>query len=60
MTVSRSTLWAFLDRCGLTFKKSPHTRASKTAPMSPSGAKPGSKGNSTSTRNGSSSSTRLG
>lgn len=28
---SRATLWTFLDRCGLTFKKSPPTRASKTA-----------------------------
>jgi transposase len=60
MTVSRSTLWAFLDRCGLTFKKSPHTRASRTAPTSQSGAKPGSKDNSTSIQNGSCSSTRLG
>ena len=31
---SRATLWTFLDRCGLTFKKSPPTRASKTARMS--------------------------
>ena len=23
---SRATLWIFLDRCGLTFKKSPRTR----------------------------------
>jgi len=29
---SRSTLWTFLDRCGLTFKKRPHTRPNKTAP----------------------------
>lgn len=28
---SRATLWTFLDRCGLTFKKSPPTRASRTA-----------------------------
>lgn len=27
----RATLWTFLDRCGLTFKKSPHTRANRTA-----------------------------
>lgn len=60
VTVSRSTLWDFLDRCGLTFKKRPRTRASRTAPTSPSGAKPGSKDNSTSTRSGSSSSTRPG
>ena len=28
---SRATLWTFLDRCGLTFKKSLPTRASRTA-----------------------------
>jgi transposase len=28
---SRSTLWTFLDRCGLTFKKSPPMRASRIA-----------------------------
>ena len=28
---SRATLWTFLDRCGLTFKKSPPTRASRAA-----------------------------
>ena len=27
---SRATLWMFLDRCGLTFKKRPPTRASRT------------------------------
>ena len=27
----RATLWNFLDRCGLTFKKSPPMRASRTA-----------------------------
>ena len=31
---SRATLWTFLDRCGLTFKKSPHTRPSRTVPTS--------------------------
>jgi transposase len=29
----RATLWTFLDRCGLTFKKSPRTRRSRTAQM---------------------------
>ena len=29
----RATLWTFLDRCGLTFKKSPRTRRSRTARM---------------------------
>jgi transposase len=27
----RATLWTFLDRCGLTFKKSRHTRPSRIA-----------------------------
>jgi len=31
---SRATLWTFLDRCGLTFKKSPPMRASRTARIS--------------------------
>jgi transposase len=28
---ARATLWIFLDRCGLTFKKRPRTRPSRTA-----------------------------
>ncbi len=60
VTVSRSTLWEYLARCGLTFKKRQRTQASKPVPTSPNGAKTGSKGNSTSTRNGLSSSTRPG
>ena len=28
------TIWTFLDRCGLTFKKNPRTRASRNAPTS--------------------------
>ena len=28
---ARATLWTFLDRCGLTFKKRPRTRPSRTA-----------------------------
>lgn len=31
LRASRATLWTFLDRCGLTFKKSPPTRASRIA-----------------------------
>lgn len=31
---SRATLWTFLDRCGLTFKKSPPMRASSHAQIS--------------------------
>lgn len=34
LRASRATLWTFLDRCGLTFKKSPPTRASKIAQIS--------------------------
>ncbi len=30
----RATLWTFLDRCGLTFKKRPRMRQSRTARMS--------------------------
>ncbi len=31
---SRATLWTFLDRCGLTFKKRPPTPASRIARIS--------------------------
>ena len=58
--VSRSTLWTYLDRCGLTFKKRPSMRASRTAPTLRSGAKPGSRDNSISTLKSSSSSTKPG
>jgi transposase len=34
VSASRATLWTFLDRCGLTFKKSPRMRASKIVPTS--------------------------
>jgi transposase len=34
VSASRATLWTFLDRCGLTFKKSLRMRASKTVPTS--------------------------
>lgn len=34
LRASRATLWTFLDRCGLTFKKSPPMRASRTARIS--------------------------
>jgi transposase len=34
LTISRATLWTFLDRCGQTFKKSPPTRASRIARIS--------------------------
>ena len=58
--VSRSTLWAFLDRCSLTFKKRPRTPASRIVPTSPGGGKTGSKANSTSIRKSLSSSTKPG
>ena len=31
VTASRATLWTFLDRCGLTFKKSRRTQPSRSA-----------------------------
>jgi transposase len=31
---SVGTLWTFLDRCGLTFKKSPRTRRNEIGPTS--------------------------
>jgi transposase len=58
--VSRSTLWTYLDRCGLTFKKRPSMQASRTAPTLRSGAKPGSRDNSISTLKSSSSSMKPG
>ena len=44
------TLWKFLDRRGLTVKKRPRTRPSKTAPTSRSGARRGSRASPSSTR----------
>jgi transposase len=32
LKASRALVWTFLDRCGLTFKKRPRMRASRTAP----------------------------
>src|SRR5271167_1434424 len=37
-----STVWRFLDRHNLTFKKKQHTPASRSAPTSPPGGRPGS------------------
>ena len=34
VAASLSTIWTFLNRAGLTFKKRPPTRPSRTAPMS--------------------------
>jgi len=34
VTASIGTIWSFLDRCGLTFKKSRRTRWSRTVPTS--------------------------
>ena len=34
LRASRATLWTFLDRCGLTFKKSPPMRASRIVRIS--------------------------
>ena len=43
------TLWKFLDRRGLTVKKRPRTRRSRTVPTSRSGARRGSRASPTST-----------
>jgi transposase len=58
--VSRSTLWGFLDRCGLTFKKRPRTPVSRIAPTLLNDGKTGSKASSISTLKSSSSSTKPG
>jgi transposase len=43
LDVQLSTIWYFLDRRGMTFKKRRRMRPSKSARMSPKGGKPGSK-----------------
>lgn len=43
VAVSRSALWRFFDRHGVSFKKRPRTRASRSAPTSSSRAAPGAK-----------------
>src|SRR3954470_5548154 len=55
---SVGTVWTFLDRCGLTVKKSPPMRPSRTGPTSWSSARRGSRANSILTRRVSFSSTR--
>jgi len=47
-----STLWHFLDRRGITFKKRPRMPRSRTGRMSSRPARPGSSASWTSTRNG--------
>jgi transposase len=47
-TAGVGTVWQFLDRCGLTFKKRPRTPASRSGQMSARGGKNGSTANSTS------------
>lgn len=44
-----TSIWNFLDRHGLTFKKRPHMRRSSSGPMSWKPGRPGSTANSTST-----------
>jgi len=58
VSASIGTIWTFLDRCGLTVKKSLLMRRSRLGRMFWSGARPGSRASSTSTQSGSSSSTR--
>jgi transposase len=43
VTVQPSTIWYFLDRRGMTFKKRRRTPPSKSARMLPKGGKPGSR-----------------
>jgi len=50
--VSNSTVWRFCDRHGLTAKKSPGTRASRTARTSGRQGEPGSTPSPSSTRRG--------
>ena len=52
ITASVGTIWTVLDRCGLTFKKSPPTQPSRTGPTSWSGARRGSRTHSSSIPNG--------
>lgn len=47
-----STIWQFLDRRGITFKKRPLTRPNRTAPMCWQAAEPGSNASSISIRHG--------
>lgn len=50
VTAGVGTVWEFLNRCGLTFKKSPRMPASRTGQTSASVAKSGSKASPPSTR----------
>lgn len=49
LRVGITSIWTFLDRHGLTFKKRPPTRQSSSARMSAKRVRPGSMANSTST-----------
>lgn len=50
MSAGVGTVWSFLDRCGLTFKKRPRTPPSRTGRTSGASAKRGSTANPTSIR----------
>jgi transposase len=50
VTAGVGTVWEFLHRCGLTFKKRARMPVSRTGPTSANGAKTGSKASPTSTR----------
>ncbi len=52
VSASVGTIWTFLDRAGLTFKKRRPTRPSRSGRTSCGDGKSGSKASSTSTRNG--------
>ena len=49
LTIGITSIWNFLDRHGLTFKKRPRTRRSSSALMFSKPGRPGSTANSTST-----------
>ena len=49
LTIGITSIWKFLDRHGLTFKKRPPTRRSSSARMSSTPGRPGSTASSTST-----------
>lgn len=49
VAVSRVLVWKFFAKRGVTFKKSPRMRPSRSARTSPAGARPGSRASSSST-----------
>ena len=48
VAASRVLIWKFFEKRGVTFKKNPRTRPSRSGPTSPADAQPGSRRSSTS------------